>query len=106
MTISTLPTFVAGDTNSRLRIDFYRRSDGGIFRLDKPGTFVRVRWKIDEQPIVTKPMTVLDRNTAEYLFLADELVAGSMRVEFEVEIGGLVNTSLERFTFEIREEIT
>jgi hypothetical protein len=95
--------FVAGDTNSKIRLTFTRASDGSL--LDLTGATVDLRWKIGAAPLTTSAMTLIVPNTlgqAEYLFTTGQLVAGTLTCEGRVTSGGKFVTSLEQPTLIVR----
>lgn len=96
--------FVAGDTGSKLVATCKDKGTGDL--IDLTGQTVRLKYRIAGGALQTKTMTVSSPSTAgkaEYLFLANELAAGEMVGEVEIEDGtGKIITQLDPFRLDIR----
>lgn len=104
---TTLYAFVAGDTNSVVRVTIVNKQTRDV--IDLTGSTVRFIFSIDSGPTKSVVMTILSPATAgvcEYQFVTGDLVAGTMTANIEVTFADTtVLSQLDSFTFQVRAKL-
>ncbi len=97
---------VTGDTGSKYQITASDNETGAV--IDLTGATLRLRWEDETGTVQTRTMTTLvaTDGTAEYQFLAGEIISGTMRFETEItDSSGYVISSLDLISLVVREEM-
>ncbi len=97
---------VTGDTGTKYKITATDDQTGAVINLT--GATVRLRWEDETGTVQTRVMTILvaTAGTAEYQFLAGEIISGTMRFETEItDSSGYVISSLDLTSLVVREEM-
>jgi hypothetical protein len=102
----TDPSFVAGNTGSKLHITCKDNDSGSV--IDLTGSTVTLKWRSSLGAVTSKNMVITSPKTgeAEYQFADSELVAGIM--DFDVEIQdstGNIISSLEALHEWVRRKV-
>jgi hypothetical protein len=97
--------FVAGDTNSKLQVTCKRTDTGAV--IDVTTATVTLRWSVNEGTTTEDTMTKEDavNGIVSYTWGTDELEAGILKCEVEIDSGGNVVTSLEAMRFSVRDRL-
>ncbi len=103
----TIYDFVAGDTNSVVRVTIVNKQTRAV--IDLTSATVLFIYTIDTGSTQSRTMTVLAPATAgvcEYQFVTGDLVAGTMIANIEVTfLDATILSQLDSFTFEVRAKL-
>ncbi len=99
--------FVAGDTNSVVRVTVVNKQTRAV--IDLTNATVLFIYTIDTGSTQSRTMTVLSPATAgvvEYQFVTGDLVAGAMIANIEVTFAdATILSQLDSFTFQVRAKL-
>lgn len=103
----TLYDFVAGDTNSVVRVTIINKQTRAV--IDLTSATVLFIFSIDSGPTKSQTMTVLAPATAgvcEYQFVTGDLVVGTMSAAVQVTFADTtILSQLDSFTFQNRAKL-
>jgi hypothetical protein len=104
---TSLFDFVAGDTNSVVRVTIVNKQTRVV--VDLTGSTVNFIFSIGTGPTKSAVMTILSPATAgvcEYQFVAGDLVAGTMSAAIQVTFADTtILSQLDSFTFQVRAKL-
>lgn len=101
-------SFIVGDTNTPLLVTVYTNEASPVV-VDLSTSTVELVYKIGEANAQYRAMTITDaaNGKAQYTFASGELTEGTMECEVVVtNASGLIATSTETFTYDVRARLT
>ncbi len=103
----TIFDFVAGDTNSVVRVTIVNKQTRTV--IDLTGATVRFIYSIDSGSTQSRVMTILSPATAgicQYQFAVGDLVAGTMTANIEITFSdSTILSQLDSFIFQVRAKL-